>query len=216
MQAIVPFLLFVVVQVAAALTALLLTPGAAASSLAWAEPAQPDPVVLGITLLLYEIPLCIGLWWWHRHDAPCPCPLRPAFHPRLELPLAIAAVLLLSWGVSAALEPFGLSDDGTTAIFLAQRKNVWCVLLLCVVGPLCEELVFRKGIVRALFLKGCPGLLAAALGALSFAVVHGNWVQGIPAFVVGTLLGLLFLRTGNLRLCLPAHVANNVLALLLL
>ena len=215
MQAIVPFLLFVVVQVAAALTALLLTPGAA-SGLAWAEPAQPDPVVLGITLLLYEIPLCIGLWWWHRHDAAWPRPLRPAFHPRLELPLAIAAVLLLSWGVSAALEPFGLSDDGTTAIFLAQRKNVWCVLLLCVVGPLCEELVFRKGIVQELFLKGCPGLLAAALGALSFAVVHGNWVQGIPAFVVGTLLGLLFLRTGNLRLCLPAHVANNVLALLLL
>ena len=215
MQAIVPFLLFVVVQVAAALTALLLTPGAA-SGLTLAEPAQPDPVVLGITLLLYEIPLCIGLWWWHRHDAAWPRPLRPAFHPRLELPLAIAAVLLLSWGVSAALEPFGLSDDGTTAIFLAQRKNVWCVLLLCVVGPLCEELVFRKGIVRELFLKGCPGLLAAALGALSFAVVHGNWVQGIPAFVVGTLLGLLFLRTGNLRLCLPAHVANNVLALLLL
>ena len=215
MKALVTFLLFVVVQVAAALTALLLTAGAA-SSLAWAEPAQPDPVVLGITLLLYEIPLCIGLWWWHRHDAAWPRPLRPAFHPRLELPLAIAAVLLLSWGVSAALEPFGLSDDGTTAIFLAQRKNVWCVLLLCVVGPLCEELVFRKGIVRELFLKGCPGLLAAALGALSFAVVHGNWVQGIPAFVVGTLLGLLFLRTGNLRLCLPAHVANNVLALLLL
>ena len=215
MQAIVPFLLFVVVQVAAALTALLLTPGAA-SGLTLAEPAQPDPVVLGITLLLYEIPLCIGLWWWHRHDAAWPRPLRPAFHPRLELPLAIAAVLLPSWGVSAALEPFGLSDDGTTAIFLAQRKNVWCVLLLCVVWPLCEELVFRKGIVRELFLKGCPGLLAAALGALSFAVVHGNWVQGIPAFVVGTLLGLLFLRTGNLRLCLPAHVANNVLALLLL
>lgn len=215
MKALVTFLLFVVVQVAAALTALLLTPGAA-SSLTLAEPAQPDPVVLGITLLLYEIPLCIGLWWWHRHDAAWPRPLRPSPYPRLELPLAIAAVLLLSWGVSAALEPFGLSDDGTTAIFLAQRKNVWCVLLLCVVGPLCEELVFRKGIVRELFLKGCPGLLAAALGALSFAVVHGNWVQGIPAFVVGTLLGLLFLRTGNLRLCLPAHVANNVLALLLL
>lgn len=215
MKALVTFLLFVVVQVAAALTALLLTPGAA-SGLTLAEPAQPDPVVLGITLLLYEIPLCIGLWWWNRHDAAWPFPLRPAFHPRLELPLAIAAVLLLSWGVSAALEPFGLSDDGTTAIFLAQRKNVWCVLLLCVVGPLCEELVFRKGIVQELFLKGCPGLLAAALGALSFAVVHGNWVQGIPAFVVGTLLGLLFLRTGNLRLCLPAHVANNVLALLLL
>lgn len=215
MKALVTFLLFVVVQVAAALTALLLTPGAA-SSLTLVEPAQPDPVVLGISLLLYEIPLCIGLWWWHRHDAAWPRPLRSARHPRLELPLAIAAVLLLSWGVSAALEPFGLSDDGTTAIFLAQRKNVWCVLLLCVVGPLCEELVFRKGIVRELFLKGCPGLLAAALGALSFAVVHGNWVQGIPAFVVGTLLGLLFLRTGNLRLCLPAHVANNVLALLLL
>lgn len=216
MKALVTFLLFVVVQVTAALTALLCTPGMAASGLALAEPAQPDPVVLGITLLLYEIPLCIGLWWWNRHDAHWPRPLRPSPYPRLELPLAVAAVLLLSWGVSAALEPFRLSDDGTTAIFLTQRKNVWCVLLLCGVGPLCEELVFRVGIVRQLFLKGCPGLLAAALGALSFAVVHGNWVQGIPAFVVGTLLGLLYLRTGNLRLCLPAHVANNVLALLLL
>ena len=151
MQAIVPFLLFFVVQVAAALTALLLTPGAA-SSLAWAEPAQPDPVVLGITLLLYEIPLCIGLWWWHRHNAPWPCPLRSARHPRLELPLAIAAVLLLSWGVSAALEPFGLSDDGTTAIFLAQRKKVWFLVLVSVVGPLCEVLVFRMGKRRELFL----------------------------------------------------------------
>ena len=40
--------------------------------------------------------------------------------------------------------------------------------------------------------------------------------QGIPAFIIGVVLGLYYLRSGNLRLCLPAHIANNTLAVVLM
>ena len=47
------------------------------------------------------------------------------------------------------------------------------------------------------------------LAALVFALVHGNAAQGIPAFVLGTLFGVFYVTTGDLRLPVVAHVLVN-------
>ena len=41
-------------------------------------------------------------------------------------------------------------------------------------------------------------------------------MQGGVAFVMGMYLAWLYRRTGDLRLCLPVHIANNTLAVILL
>ena len=129
---------------------------------------------------------------------------------------ATVALLCVALGLNCWLSPLGLDDAGSTAIFEAQSRDAVCLLLLCVVGPLAEELIFRAGITRILLRRGLTPLMAAALAAFCFGIFHGNLLQGIPAFLVGILLGLFFCHSGNLTLCLPAHIANNTLAVVLM
>ena len=189
-------------------------------------------VNMGLWLLLCESVLCMVLWfgifrwkrmkdcWWTRkHLASANSSAHTKEHhsmrllrPFRTLLFAVLATTLVSFGLSLVLEPLQLSDNGVTAYFNTLLQQPWSLLLLVVVGPLCEELVFRAGIQQSLRNSGLHPLLAAVVSASAFALVHGNLAQGIPAFTVGILLGILYNCTGNLWLCLPAHMANNLLA----
>lgn len=234
MTAITVFLLFLVVQLVASFGALLFSNLDKLGTNFPINQLTVSPVAAGISLLVAEGLLALGLWlWFYKFELS----VRTKSETRPELlgifkfhalkrdlsirPIrwyhilfAIVGVLQVAIGLSALLEHFQLSDNGSQAIFQEMTHNAFCLLLLCVVGPLCEELVFRVGILRSLYRHRVPALLAAGISALAFAVVHGNLVQGIPAFIIGFVLGLLYLRTGNLWLCLPAHIANNTFAVI--
>ena len=200
------------------------------------EQLTVSPMATGISMLVGEGLLALGLWlWFFRFEKGVRAkavdrpellgifkfrqlkrdvvPVKMAWWQMLS---AICGVLMMAIALSQALATLGLSNNADMALFQGMLVNPLCWLLLCVVGPLCEELVFRVGIVRSLYRHNVPGWDAAAIGALAFALVHGNVTQGIPAFIIGVVLGLYYLRSGNLRLCLPAHIANNTLAVVLM
>lgn len=234
MTAIIVFLLFLAVQLVASLGALLFSNLDKLGTNFPIDQLTVSPVAAGISLLVAEGLLALGLWlWFYKFEFSVRKKSQNnpellgifKFHPlKRDLSIrpirwyhilfAIVGVLQVAIGLSALLENFQLSDNGSQAIFQEMTHNAFCLLLLCVVGPLCEELVFRVGILRSLYRHRVPALLAAGISALAFAVVHGNLVQGIPAFIIGFILGLLYLRTGNLWLCLPAHIANNTFAVI--
>ena len=234
MTAITTFLLFLVVQLVASFGALLFSNLDKLGTNFPINQLYVSPVATGISLLVAEGLLALGLWlWFYKFEFSVRKKSQNnpellgifKFHPLkrdlstrpirwYHILFAIVGVLQVAIGLSALLENFQLSDNGSQAIFQGMTHNAFCLLLLCVVGPLCEELVFRVGILRSLYRHRVPALLAAGISALAFAVVHGNLVQGIPAFIVGFILGLLYLRTGNLWLCLPAHIANNTFAVI--
>lgn len=234
MTAIIVFLLFLAVQLVASLGALLFSNLDKLGTNFPIDQLTVSPVAAGISLLVAEGLLALGLWlWFYKFEFSVRKKSQNnpellgifKFHPlKRDLSIrpirwyhilfAIVGVLQVAIGLSALLENFQLSDNGSQAIFQEMTHNAFCLLLLCVVGPLCEELVFRVGILRPLYRHRVPALLAACISALAFAVVHGNLLQGIPAFIIGFILGLLYLRTGNLWLCLPAHIANNTFAVI--
>ena len=174
------------------------------------------PETFGISLLVCEGLLSVLLWALLRKQ--------PSLSPsslltgslRLRQFSVMLGVPVLALGLSFLLYPLDMDDAGMEKIFGEMLSNPLCLLLLCVVGPLTEELVFRSGMVRLMRLSGLSSFLAVSISAFSFAIVHGNWVQAVPAFLIGVLLGYLYLRTGNLKLCLPAHIANNSIAVLLM
>ena len=134
--------------------------------------------------------------------------LRGSIYVLLTIGVALLLGEILSW--------IGIDDSTEQALFKGMISNPWCLVLLCIVGPCAEELTFRQGIVRGLYRWGLPGWAAALIAAIAFAVIHGNLAQGIPALIVGFIFGLLYLRTGNLKLCLTAHIINNVVAAILI
>lgn len=234
MTAIIVFLLFLAVQLVASLGALLFSNLDKLGTNFPIDQLTVSPVAAGISLLVAEGLLALGLWlWFYKFEFSVRKKSQNnpellgifKFHPLkrdlstrpirwYHILFAIVGVLQVAIGLSALLENFQLSDNGSQAIFQEMTHNAFCLLLLCVVGPLCEELVFRVGILRPLYRHRVPALLAACISALAFAVVHGNLLQGIPAFIIGFILGLLYLRTGSLWLCLPAHIANNTFAVI--
>lgn len=174
-----------------------------------------NPCRQGYILLLANLLIVAALWRFGLAAQ------RSAWAPRSywggrRLWLALTAMLLLALSQSLLTEPFDLNDLGTQQMFQLMIHDPICLLLLCVVGPLTEEVVFRDGILRQLVRWGLSPLWAVVASSAIFALVHGNLQQAIPAFVLGLALGMLFAKTGDLRLCLPAHIFNNTMAVALM
>ena len=134
----------------------------------------------------------------------------------MELAAAVTVGLLLSLAGSWFLEYIGADDGGTTEMFRQMLPHPLCLIGLCFIGPLAEELVFREGFISNVVKSGRSYSGAAVASAFFFALAHGNVMQGGVAFVLGMYLAWLYRRTGDLRLCLPVHIANNTLAVILL
>lgn len=212
------FLLFVLVSIVASCVALLFGNFSALAAGTPLNEVHVDAVASGVSLFVMDFLLSLGLvWYFSWADKSVNETLKgAAVLTPAKLLCSVAGILLLSLGLTLVLTPFHLSDGGSTLLFDRMKHNALCVLLMCVVGPVTEELVFRRGILLGLLKNGIRPTWALALSALLFALVHGNLAQGVVALIVGLFLGQAFLHTGNLRLSVPLHIANNTLAVALM
>ncbi|MCD8281959.1 MAG: CPBP family intramembrane metalloprotease [Prevotella sp.] len=88
-------------------------------------------------------------------------------------------------------------------------------IVLGVVAPVAEETVFRGALLRRLACAGCKEWTAIVLSAIVFGAVHGNAAQFVHAFLVGLLLGWLYVRTRSIVPCVAVHWVNNTVAYVL-
>ena len=82
----------------------------------------------------------------------------------------------------------------------------YCYVLL--IGPISEELIFRGAILDRLYLA-FPFWAANLLQALLFGIYHMNLVQGIYAFVLGAVLGLVRVSVGTIFASIGTHIIFN-------
>jgi len=86
-------------------------------------------------------------------------------------------------------------------------------LTLVLLGPILEELLFR-GIILDGYLKNYSPLMSALVSGFLFALVHGNLTQGVGAFFMGLVVGLLYWRVRSLIFCILLHMLINFVAFL--
>ncbi len=180
----------------------------------WLKAGLVDPFALGLSYWLAYLLLFVLLWTW-RLTSEHPFGSFRRGRPRHAYPL-IFAFLLLAMGLSFLITPLNLDDMGSTERFTMLKDSPIALALLCVGGPAIEEVVFRDGIQRQLTLGGSSKWVAICVSATTFGVIHVNMAQGIPAILLGIALGQLYHRTGDLRICLPAHILNNTIAMAML
>jgi membrane protease YdiL (CAAX protease family) len=75
-----------------------------------------------------------------------------------------------------------------------------------VLAPMFEEFVFRA-LLLGFLLKPLRPWLALLISTALFASVHTSWLTAVFG---GVVYGLLYLRYGNVWLCILAHAANNL------
>lgn len=99
---------------------------------------------------------------------------------------------------------------GSDAKDLVMGSNLGIVLLVVVViGPIVEEILFRKILIDRLIVFGDKA--AILISAIMFALFHGNFTQLFYAFGVGLMFGYVYVRTGRLKYSITMHIAVNFL-----
>ena len=90
-------------------------------------------------------------------------------------------------------------------------KDRWGYLVVGLLAPLAEEMVFRGAILRSLLGSYKPWL-AIFISAIFFCVVHANPAQMPHAFLIGLLMGWMYWRTGSILPGVALHWVNNTIA----
>lgn len=85
-------------------------------------------------------------------------------------------------------------------------------VVIGLLAPFVEELVFRGAILRSLLQWTPRHWLAIAISALFFALIHANPAQMPHAFTIGLLLGWMYYRTGSIIPGIIYHWVNNSVA----
>ncbi len=99
-------------------------------------------------------------------------------------------------------------------VFTHIMRSPWGYLVVGILAPVAEEVVFRGAILRVLLkvFSQERRWVAIMLSALLFAAAHGNMAQIPHAFLIGLLLGWMYYRTGSIFPGLVMHWVNNSIA----
>ena len=166
-----------------------------------------------ITFIFYLIQMMptIAFVVWRRHRAGLDVGIHLGIG-RIHFPMMLwGVVVLLASGV--VIEP--LLELFPSAPYEAVQQTIglggWAIMSTVVAAPILEEVLFR-----GVIFESCRERLgkggAVLLSALLFGLIHGIPVQIVNAFVVGLILGYIYLRTRSLMSVIVLHAINNGLA----
>lgn len=108
---------------------------------------------------------------------------------------------------------FEMPEEMTKMMEGVMKKPLGYVVI-GILAPLAEEVVFRGAILRKLLVMMPTGRhwVAIAISALIFGIVHFNLPQGIHAFLIGLLLGWMYYRTRSIIPGIVFHWINNTVS----
>jgi len=101
----------------------------------------------------------------------------------------------------------GKEIDNTVGELIENSNPLILLLVIGIIGPILEELVFRKFIIDRIRPYG--EFLAVLFSALTFGMFHGNFYQLFYAFAIGFVLAFIYVRTKNIIYPVILHIAFN-------
>ncbi len=124
--------------------------------------------------------------------------------------LAIATILPSLW-----IGELGPDASEELQIILHEILSVPIgFIIISILAPISEEIVFRGAIERSLLswrrIENRPWI-AIVISALMFAIAHFDLAQGFHAFLMGLLLGWLYMRTRSILPGIIIHLINNAI-----
>ena len=130
-----------------------------------------------------------------------------------ETAFLVGLTLLAIIPVNGLTELLRLPDIMQTS-FAGLMANPLGILNIVVLGPLVEELIFRKGMLDILRQGNYFSIWAIVISSVTFGVIHGNPAQIPGAFLFGLLLGWIYWRTNSIWTVWSLHALNNLIGVL--
>ena len=110
-----------------------------------------------------------------------------------------------------------VGEMSQTMVELTLRECHPLLSLLCValVPAICEELFFRAGVQNLLQRWFKNVHVAVLVTAALFSLAHGEVFAFLPRFLLGALLGYLYVGGGSLVVNVLVHFVNNAIVVIL-
>ncbi len=124
------------------------------------------------------------------------------------LPVAFVSTLALFFVVDPLDQILPSSKIHLNYLEELMRLKTYSFIVIVVIVPILEEILFRGIILRDLLHKFSP-FRAIAISALLFAAIHFNLAQLVTGFIGGLFLGYLFWQTKSILTCISAHMVYN-------
>lgn len=187
--------------------------------------AFPDPEVIQIIAFgsLFHFSI-IGVWLLARINQPqlfeAPLNQHPVSWPRAAgiAMYSILAVLPLIavggavWVLLLELLRVPVEAQKVVEVFMEIEVTallVLMVLLVVLLAPISEELIFRGGLYR--FLKARFSFWHAAISSsVLFSLMHMNVMSFLPLMILGILLCLAYEKSGSLKVPILIHAIFNL------
>lgn len=174
-----------------------------------------DEQALNNFLMSFGLPLAFlaGAWYLYKKRGL----ISTAFAWKSNFIKLIPLGLLMMYGVTYILGEIMTYMPGYEAM-LEMYQSMFAginptALLIggALIGPICEEIIFRGIILEGLAQKYNP-TKAIIFSALIFGIIHLQPLQVISAFFIGLILGWIYLKTQSLWVVIALHVINNTIA----
>jgi membrane protease YdiL (CAAX protease family) len=126
----------------------------------------------------------------------------------LALGFGACIVLTVIVGMAAQLFPSAFSSYEKLMDTLDITASVFAVPYVMLVGPVAEELIFR-GVILDRLKPAFSFWTANVIQAALFGIFHMNVIQGLYAFALGILLGMVVQVTGTIFASMIMHITFN-------
>lgn len=101
----------------------------------------------------------------------------------------------------------GSVPENDVAEIVSEVPIYLIFIVMVVIGPIVEELIFRKLMIDRLSIYG--DRMAILFSAVAFGLIHANLYQFFYATLLGILLGYVYTRTGNVKYTMLLHMVIN-------
>lgn len=96
--------------------------------------------------------------------------------------------------------------------FKEMAKTVTGFLGICIIGPIMEEIMMRRIILKEMEKLTKSMWWGIIISAALFSVIHVNPIQVVFAMPAGIILGWLYCKTGSLLVPICLHMLNNTIS----
>lgn len=170
-------------------------------------------------IISFLIGLCIVLWLLRtdmresRFDT-----------DRASIPATIGWIIIgfflaiFSQSIAGYIEMYLLGiepgSENTESLMQIARMTPWFLLVISILGPILEEIVFRKILFGTLY-KKFNFFISAMISSLVFAAIHMDVEHLLVYTSMGFVFAFLYVKTKRLIVPVMAHVAMNTMVALI-
>lgn len=105
---------------------------------------------------------------------------------------------------------FGLEEQSQNTVEIMEIARAFpiFIIIIAVIGPILEEIIFRKIIFGELY-KRTNFIIAGSISGLIFAVVHDDFTHLLVYFVMSFVFAFIYVQTKRIIVPILAHVLMN-------